>query len=330
MPDTIALSSRVRLARNYADIPFPMRMDEKGAKTVYDRTLANLAGEAVEPIRAVRMEELSGVSRRVLMEQHKVSPQLIKNDDGALIELMNGGVYIMVNEEDHLRIQSILPGLALGTAMELACVADDKLEAGGYAFDEALGYLTSCPTNTGTGMRASVMLHLPALTMLSQIGPIVRTLSRIGLTVRGLYGEGSEAMGNLYQVSNQITLGRNEGDILRMLNGATLQVMDRERAARALLMEKNPVGIEDRLLRSYGIFVNARRMDVKESMQRISDIRLATDLKLIDDVEESKLNDLMQQIQPASLQVMVGEEMSKEREDVERARLIRETMEAVG
>jgi len=234
MPETIALSSRIRLARNFEEIPFPSHMNAEMAQKVLDKTMDCLKGQeaSLGEAHMVRMADLSLNARSELVEQHRISPELAGKDGGALIELMEGSVYVMVNEEDHLRIQAILPGLGLGEALMKANLTDDALEKGGYAFDSRYGYLTACPTNTGTGMRVSVMLHLPALTILQQIGPIIRSVSRIGLTVRGIYGEGSQANGNMYQLSNQITLGRNENEIVHALGEAALQVMQRERDAR--------------------------------------------------------------------------------------------------
>lgn len=245
------------------------------------------------------------------------------------MELLEGSVYVMINEEDHLRIQAILPGLSLGEALEKANRTDDALERGGYAFDPRYGYLTACPTNAGTGMRASVMLHLPALTLLSQIGPIIRSVSRIGLTVRGIYGEGSQANGNMYQLSNQVTLGRNESEILHALGEAALQVMQRERDARKLMLERNRIGLEDRLLRSYGILSNARKMSLREFMQRMSDVRLAMDLSLLP-LQADTLDALLLDAQPAALQRRAGEELSAEEQNVQRANLVREELQAVG
>ncbi len=330
MPETIALTSRIRLARNYEDIPFPPRMGEGMAQKVLDRTMQSLNGASgLGAAHMVRMAELSQSAREELVEQHRISPELSRKDDGALVELMQGSVYVMVNEEDHLRIQAILPGLSLGEALDLANRTDDALEKGGYAFDDRYGYLTACPTNAGTGMRASVMLHLPALTLLSQIGPIIRTVSRIGLTVRGIYGEGSQANGNMYQLSNQVTLGRNESEIVHALDEAALQVMQREREARASMLDRNALGTEDRLLRSYGILCNARRMTLREFMQRISDLRLAMDLGFVE-VDPKTLDDLMLEAQPAAILRREGKPLSDEEQNAKRADLVRAALEAVG
>lgn len=331
MPETIALSSRIRLARNFEEIPFPSHMNAEMAQKVLDKTMDCLKGQeaSLGEAHMVRMADLSLNARSELVEQHRISPELAGKDGGALIELMEGSVYVMVNEEDHLRIQAILPGLGLGEALMKANLTDDALEKGGYAFDSRYGYLTACPTNTGTGMRVSVMLHLPALTILQQIGPIIRSVSRIGLTVRGIYGEGSQANGNMYQLSNQITLGRNENEIVHALGEAALQVMQRERDARKVLLDKNAVALEDRLLRSYGILCNARRMNLKEFMQRISDVRLAMDLGFVD-VQPDALDRLMLAAQPAAIQRNEGRELSAEEQITLRAKIVRDELSAVG
>lgn len=327
--EQIALSSRVRLARNYQDIAFPSMMKDSDSTTVLARTKESLQKHTdLSPIHMVSMAELNTVARQELVERHMISLDLAKNEHGALIELMNQQVCVMVNEEDHLRIQAILPGLQLGKAMELANGVDEVLEEGGFAFDHTLGYLTACPTNTGSGMRASIMLHLPALTMLSQMGPIVRTVSRIGLTVRGLYGEGSEASGNMYQLSNQVTLGRNETEIIHMLNEAAMQVIARESEARSLMQSTNPLSIEDRLMRSYGTLLGARKIDIKEFMQRMSDVRLAMDMGFVSPRYE-QLDLLMINAQPAAIQRALGIGSEQEAVNAERARLVRQALSPI-
>ena len=263
------------------------------------------------------MRDLSKNARGVLVEQHLISPELAAKDGGAVLLFEEGSASVMVGEEDHLRIQAMRPGLQLNEAIAQADRIDRTLERGErFAFDRSWGYLTACPTNTGTGMRASVMLHLAALTMLHQTGQVIRAVSQLGLTVRGLYGEGSEASGQLYQLSNQITLGRTEDEILKLLSDTADQVIQRERTARELLMEHT---------RSWGEFTNARLMTNKEFLARLSDARLASDLGLIP-VSAAQLNKLMGDVQPATLERNAGRTLKSEERDELRAEIIRKTL----
>ncbi len=325
----IAMTSRVRLARNFKDIPFPPMMNEIWAGESVRRTQEALgAQETGRKFSILRLNELSQTERMRLVEHHKISPALLAKSDTAAVALSeNGEVSIMVNEEDHLRIQAILPGLSLGECAKLAGDVDDMIEqSADYAFDTEMGYLTSCPTNTGTGLRGSVMLHLPALTMVGQIGPIVQAVGKIGLTVRGLYGEGSEAVGCLYQLSNQVTLGRAEEDILSSLLATARQVIDREAEVRRRLLQQNRLELEDRLMRSWGVFTHARRLDSKECMKLWSDVRLAVDLDILPGELRGKLDSLMEDVQPASLAARSGRDLEAQERDELRAQVVRETM----
>jgi protein arginine kinase len=229
----------------------------------------------------------------------------------------------MVNEEDHLRIQGLLPGMQLERVAGLAYELDDKLGANAeYAFDSQLGFLTTCPTNTGTGLRASVMMHLPALSVAKRISNIVQGVGKFGLTVRGIYGEGSEALGNLYQLSNQVTLGRSEDDIIKMLTGVAAQTAANERAVRKKLITQDRAALEDRLLRSLGIVSSARLMDATELMKRYSDLRLASSLGIIK-LPLIELDRLMMDMQPASLNVSSGRELNEREQKQYRAEALR-------
>lgn len=321
--NTIAQSSRVRLARNYADVPFPQRMGDYDYETIIDRTENALMGENYT---LRRMAALSKNARGCLVEEHMISPELAARDSGAVLLNEDRTVSVMIGEEDHLRVQALLPGLQLGTAMELAAEVDRTIERmERFAFDRNWGYLTSCPTNAGTGMRVSVMLHLAGLSMLSQTGQVIQAVSQLGLTVRGLYGEGSEASGHLYQLSNQVTLGRTEEEILQLLSDTAEQVIGKERAARQLLMERDKLGLEDKLMRSYGVFISARLMTTKEFMNRLSNARLAADLGMID-VTQSQLTALMNAVQPATLERSAGRELNQRERDALRAQIIRKTL----
>ncbi len=232
----------------------------------------------------------------------------------------------MVNEEDHIRIQCLYPGLQIDDAWKMASLIDDLFEAKlDYSFDEKRGYLTSCPTNVGTGIRASVMIHLPALVISNQINRIISAITQVGLTVRGIYGEGSEALGNLFQISNQITLGQSEEDIIENLYGVVRQIIDHEKQARIQLLRDSKVQIEDRVGRSYGTLLHAKIINSKEATERLSDVRLGIDLNMVNGIPANVFNELMVLIQPGFLQQYAGQMTPFER-DAKRADIIREKL----
>ncbi|MEK3883853.1 protein arginine kinase [Paenibacillus sp. PL2-23] len=328
-PDSdVVISSRVRIARNLRHQPFPMLATSQQAEAVLNR-LAEVSRsgklDTYGPFDTILLSELSELDKRVLVEKHLISPNLANESRaGAVVLSGNESVSIMINEEDHLRIQCLYPGFQIGEAWALASGIDDIYEeAADYAFDEKRGYLTTCPTNVGTGIRASVMMHLPALVLTQQINRILSAVTQVGLAVRGLYGEGSEALGNLFQISNQITLGQSEDEIIENLYGVARQIIEHERAARKRLLEESRIRIVDRVRRSYGILSHAAIMDSKEAAQRLSDIRLGADLGLLKGITPQVLNELLVMTQPGFLQQTFSEKMSPEQRDFRRAELIR-------
>lgn len=325
--EQVVVSSRVRLARNYEDIPFAPKLTAQWAEETVRRAEQAVAGSPKgAAYRLVRMSELSKDQQMHLVEHHLISYDLLNFSSVAAALISSGEtVSIMVNEEDHLRIQGLLPGLQLELAAELAFSADDLLAVQPYAFDIQWGFLTSCPTNTGTGMRASTMLHLPALTAAGQMGAVLQVISRLGLTVRGLYGEGSEAKGNLYQLSNQVTLGRSEEDVIKSIHAATSQVVSQEQAMRERALKADPIGTEDRLMRSVGVLSQCRVMNSAEFMQRYSDLRLAVCLGFVH-ASPLAVDKLMMDLQPSSLCVAEGRQLASQERDVVRATRLREAM----
>lgn len=328
----IMISSRIRIARNFRDIPFPMLATSSQAGKVIERV--EQAFQKLQPHKElsgselIRMDDLTELQRRVLVEKHLISPALAEESrQGAVILSGNEAVSIMINEEDHLRIQCLFPGLQLQEAWALASELDDQFEQHlDFAFDEERGYLTSCPTNVGTGVRASVMIHLPALTMTQQINRILPAVTQVGLAVRGIYGEGSEAVGSLYQISNQITLGQSEREIVDKISSVALQIMQHEKKAREQLMSEARLKLEDRVQRSLGVLSHARVIDSKESTQRLSDLRLGIDLGLIQGISATILNELMVMTQPGFLQQIAERGLGSGERDVRRATLIRERL----
>lgn len=325
----IVMSSRVRIARNIKHQPFPMLATNQQAETVLTQLSSVLNDERLKAygeVFPVLMAELGELNKRVLVEKHLISPNLAEESrSGAVFISEDESLSIMVNEEDHLRIQCLYPGFQVQEAWDRATTIDDIFEEHvNYAFDDSRGYLTSCPTNVGTGLRASVMMHLPALVLTQQINRILSAVSQVGLTVRGIYGEGSEAMGNLFQISNQITLGQSESEIIENLYGVVLQIIEHEKTAREKLLTESRLRMTDRVMRSYGILSHAAIMDSKEAAQRLSDVRLGVDLGLINNVSAQVLNELNVLTQPGFLQKIYNENMSPGERDMYRAKLIRE------
>ncbi len=326
----IVVSSRVRLARNVRGVPFPQRADAQQLEAVLVGVQGAVdATPSIGPTQVLGMESMSALERQLAVEEHLTSPQHIQDPTSkALVMNRDRSVIIMVNEEDHIRIQAILPGFQLDEALRLGSATDDALEETlDYAFDESLGYLCACPTNVGTGLRSSVMLHLPALAAVNMLGQVLTSVSKVGLAVRGIYGEGTEAVGNLFQVSNQVTMGRSESEIVAHLKAVARQIVDSERNARSAIMSDARTQLEDRVYRSYGVLTNARMISSEEALKLASDVRLGVDLGLIADVPAALLTALSVDIMPAHVQRFVGRELNAWERDVFRATLIRERLE---
>jgi protein arginine kinase len=332
-PDSdIVISSRVRLARNLKELPFPMLATETQSKELVSN-VENVINQSdlksLGNLELIRLSDLSELEKRVLVEKHLISPNLSNESrNGAVVLSENESVSVMVNEEDHLRIQCLYPGFQLTEAWKTANQLDDIFEHQfDYAYDERKGFLTSCPTNVGTGIRASVMMHLPALVMTQQMNRILSAITQVGLAVRGIYGEGSEAIGNVFQISNQITLGQTEEEIIDNLYSVAKQIVEHERNARQKLLQESRIRVEDKVQRSYGILSYSRIIDSKEAAQRLSDVRLGIDLGMIKNTSSTILNELMIMTQPGFLQQYAGEKLSPEERDMRRASLIRERLQ---
>lgn len=319
----IVISTRIRIARNLADYPFPVRLDNKSKIEVNEKIRDALDGK--ENLTYTELKTLTRSQIVSLAERHLISPEFASNSDArALLMSDNEDISIMLCEEDHIRIQVMKSGLALKEAYELADKIDTEINQSlKYAFDEKLGYLTQCPTNLGTGMRASVMLHLPALTAKGQIGSLASTVSKLGLTIRGAYGEGMSAMGDLYQLSNQVSLGISEKSAIDNLKTITLQLAAQERAAREEASKS--IETEDVVFRAYGILKSARILSTKEFMSLISKVRLGAVLGMIK-TDLKTINELMVSMQPATINAFVGKTLSLEERDVERAKIVRERL----
>jgi protein arginine kinase len=327
----IVISSRIRIARNLEGVPFPGFFKEHDFDKVFHGVRLALNNEELKntykDLDFKIIKEIPIVDQQLLVEKHLISLQhLERTEEKALIISKEEDISIMVNEEDHLRIQSILPGLQLCEAWEKASIIDDLLEGSlNFAFHEQFGYLTACPTNTGTGLRASVMLHLPALVLTKQINRIINAISQIGLTVRGLYGEGTAAIGNIFQISNQITLGQSEIEIIEKLTAITKEIIEQERNARNNIYNQIREQLEDKVFRAYGVLKYARLISAEEIMNLLSDIRLGVDLGIIKNISLGVINELMIISRPAYLEKI--EENKVEDRDVLRASIVRNILE---
>ncbi len=327
----IVISSRIRIARNLEELPFPYLLDEKRGEEVINQVhQAVIEGNSnlKNDFNLLLIKDLDKITRLKYVEKHLISPDLAKNTiKGSMLINKEESISVLINEEDHIRIQCLLPGLQLDDTWSLADKIDDLIEEKiKYAFDEQLGYLTSCPTNLGTGIRASVMMHLPVLNMTGYINGILQASSQIGITIRGIYGEGTEFLGNIFQISNQITLGITEEEIVKNLKDVATQIVHKERLMRENLLREKPIELEDKVFRSYGILKNARILNTNEAMKLISDVKLGIALGLLNEVTLEKMNQLMSLIQIGHMQDYYNAELSEVERDIKRAELIRNTL----
>lgn len=326
------MSSRVRLARNIREAAFP-----GWAKKPERIRILDMIRPAIESLPEMKgafsesMDNLSALDKLILVERHLISREhQAKNAGSGLVLNREETLCVMINEEDHLRMQALRPGLQLKQAWMAIDQADTALEKKlEYAFSPDLGYLTACPTNLGTGIRVSAMLHLPGLVLAEQINPIIQSVNKLGLAVRGLYGEGTEALGNVFQVSNQMTLGETETAIVERLDKVLSQIIEHEENARAMLLEKKPKMVYNHIGRAYGILANAHSISSKETMNLLSLMRLGMDLGLFPGGDRSLTDELFILTQPAHLQKQHSEKLSAEERDLLRADMLREHLRNV-
>ena len=319
----VVLSSRIRLARNIEGIPFPNSAGREELQEVTDQICAAIKDNK-EELHYINMSDLPEIERGLLVEKNMVSPEFSKkgSSNGILIN-DSERISVMINEEDHYRIQVLMPGLQLNKAFNMADELDDEFEKGiDYAFSKRWGYLTACPTNLGTGLRSSVMVHLPALNITDNISKMLEAVSKLGLVVRGIYGEGSKSIGNIYQISNQTTMGSIEQDIINNLKSVTQKIIEQEKNARNNLMKNDEIKLKDKIKRSFGILKFAHTISSKEAMKLLSDVKLGIDMGIISDVDTRLLSKLIIMIRPYHLQKSVGNELSTQERDVIRAELI--------
>ena len=328
----IVLTSRIRLARNITGSPFPGWAHKEERIDILP-----LLREKIEELPEMKdafshqLSELSSVQKQVLVERHLISrEQAARSDGSAAVVNRSQTLSVMINEEDHLRLQSIRSGLHLREAYELIAEVDAQLEKTlPYAFDHELGYLTACPTNVGTGLRASAMLHLPGLVISDHIGQVIQAVGKLGLAVRGIFGEGTESLGHLFQISNQSTLGESEDDIISRLERVIQRVRDQERHARLKLVEDDPQMIADKISRAYGLLKYAYVIDSKEALTHLSLIRLGADMGCFPKDAIKLCDSLLMDIEPAHLQHLADRKLSPEERDTIRAEIIRSRLQSL-
>lgn len=330
--DRIVMSSRVRLARNVKDAAFPGWAKKPERIRVLEMVQPAVAkvpemGDAL----SVSMDALTTLDKQILVERHLISREHAAKSAGSGLVLNRGETFcVMINEEDHLRMQALRPGLQLRQAWAAIDRLDSQLEQQlQYAFNNDWGYLTACPTNLGTGVRVSAMLHLPGVVLGEQINPIIQSVNKLGLAVRGLYGEGTEALGNVFQVSNQMTLGESESAIVERLEKVLSQIIEHEENARMTLLEKKAKLLYNHIGRAYGILANAHSISSKETMNLLSLMRLGVDLELFPGVDRALVDELFIATQPAHLQKQRAEKLSAEERDLLRADMMRERLKHV-
>ena len=323
----VVCSTRVRLARNLKQFPFPAKATVPQREAVEQKVRdALLSGNSIlsKEFRFVPLENASEEEAVSLVERHIVSPEFISDRRGKAVLISDDeSISIMINEEDHLRIQVLREGFSLKEAAETADRIDTLLsETLDFAYEPEFGYLTQCPTNLGTGMRASVMLHLPALTENGAMPRIASNLSKLGLTIRGTYGEGSKSVGGLYQLSNQITLGLSENEAIENLRSITVQLMEEERKARSQMAQD--VAWQDKIDRAAGILKTARVLSSSECMELLSYVRFGISVGILQGVTTEELNGLMVNVQPGTLMAKAGKPLDQNQRDVLRATKVRE------
>jgi protein arginine kinase len=322
----IVISSRIRLARNIAKLPFPHwagKKQSEEALTKIEEAKAKIV--FLDNTTVFRLSDLDNLDKQFLVERHLMSYEHAQKTNCKAVIVDNDEVIsIMVNEEDHIRLQVMQSGFNIYEAWNIINKIDDALSKElCFAFSEEWGYLTACPTNTGTGMRGSVMLHLPGLVITRHINRVLAAIAKLSFTTRGLYGEGTEASGNFFQISNQVSLGHSEEDLIDNLNGFIRQIIEQEQQARESLLANNKAMLEDKINRGYGVLKSAYIISSQETVELLSMVRLGCDLGMIKDINRRTINELFIITQPAHLQKIEGKKLSQQERDVKRAEIIR-------
>ncbi len=328
--DDLVLSSRIRLARNINKVPFPHKLEENNGRNVVKlvEDAFYSASNIEEEFKTNYLWQKDLVSNQVFLERHLISKNLLDNNNKAAFILdKNETTSIMINEEDHIRIQCITAGLDLEDVYSFADKVDNILEEKiDYAFEEKLGYLTTCPTNIGTGLRASVMIHLPTLSLSNKVNGVLNAVTQVGMTIRGLYGEGSKGRSNIYQISNQITLGLSEEEIISNLKAVVSQVVSEETTCRKMLIGKYKYEIEDRIYRALGVLKSAVLLNANECLKLLSDVRLGVEMGIIKDINKVMLNKILVSTQAANINQMHNKKLSDREIDFNRAKIVKKSL----
>ncbi len=326
----IVLSSRIRVARNVEGYLFQSKIGSIESREIMKKVETTLSTRGYLKKGAfIELDQINDIERKLLLERHLISKDLLgRYKDSGLVITDGGRLSLMIGEEDHLRIQSLMSGFILDECWQkVENLEQDLGEAIDYAYHPRFGFLTACPTNTGTGIRASVLIHLPGLVLTKEIGKVLRGISQIGLTFRGIYGEGSDVMGNYFQISNQTSLGKTEEELIDHLSKITKQVVEYEQNAREILTRDAKVQIEDKIWRAYGILRYARAITPEEGMNLMSAVRLGVQLDVIKGLNISTLNNILMYSQYGHLEWVAGRPLNKAERDVRRAGKIRELLE---
>lgn len=320
----VVTSSRIRIARNIKNFNFDTISSKEEKEKILSR-IEEIAPKIGYNLKFIKLKDIDDLTKLSLIEKHLISPDFAvnKQEEGAILINNDENICIMINEEDHIRFQVFASGLELDNLLNLAEEIEQSIgKLVNYAYNDKYGYLTECPTNVGTGMRASVMVHLPALTATGNINKVLEVVNDFGMNIRGLYGEGSDTQGNVYQISNKQSLGISEKEIVNNLKLITSKIIEQERTARKYLAKKS-IELEDRLYRAYGILTNCRKISSEETKKLLSDVKLGTDLGIIKEMNDLKVNKLDLYTKPANLQLYLGQTLNENERDIERAEVIK-------
>ena len=321
----VVISSRVRLARNLADFPFKDKAKQEDLEQILKK-IKEIVPSIGYGLKYIELRNIDNITKLTLIENHLISPEFATNKNGAILINDEENICIMINEEDHIRIQVFSSGQELEELLNLAIEIDEKIDGlVTYATNERCGYLTSCPTNVGTGLRASVMVHLPALTLTGNIEKVLNVVNNFGMNIRGVYGEGTQSKGNIYQISNNQSLGLIEKEIIKNIKTITEKVIEQERLARKYLT-KRQIDLEDRVYRAYGILANAMKLSSEECRKLLSDVKLGTDLGIIKELDDMKVSKLETYTKPGNLQKYLAKELDAYDRDIERSKVVKQIL----
>ena len=321
----VVISSRIRLARNLADFPFKEKAKTKDLEQVL-KTIKEITPSIGYDIKYIELKNIDDVTKISLIEKHLISPEFASNENGAILINEEENICIMINEEDHIRIQVFASGQELENLLNLAIELDEKIDGlVKYAVNKKYGYLTSCPTNVGTGLRASVMVHLPALSKTKNTIRILDATKNFGVNIRGVYGENTEDFSDMYQISNRQTLGISEREIIKNLKIIVEKIIEQERKARKLLA-KDELDLQDIIYRSYGILTNCRKISLEETRKLLSNIKLGTDLGILQELTDLQVQKLYLYTKPANLQKYLGNQYDAIERDIKRAEVIKQIL----